>query len=387
LKEPLFKLTGQYRRATHREDHLLQTKAFKPYSLNYRKPPARGTRPVVVHVVGNFCVGGVMRLVVDIIEWMSDEYEHVVITMHNPEPPAVLGANVVEMGEKTSIREFARQMTIFNPAIIHVHHYAPHCLHQPWLWYRTAFLAAASFGVPVIEGVNVPMTPYYHPSVHNYVFVSRYVQDTFGFTHCPNRVIYPGSDFLLFAPRPRQFSDTIGMVFRLDGSTLRKDSIEVFIRVLQARSSTKAIIVGDGRLLSCFKERVQKAGLTERFTFSGYVAYETLPEIFSRLDVFVVPLFCASFGQVTPFAMNMGIPVAAYATGGVPEILDEPSVIAPTGDADALAKIILGLLADQNRSAAIARQNQARARQLFSVEAMVKEYASLYASVRQRATA
>ena len=386
LKEPLFTFTGQYRRALHKEDHLLQANSFQPYSLNYRTPPGSGKRPVVVHVLGNFCVGGLVRLVVDLIEWTSDTYEHVVLTLHNPQPPAFLDVKVVELGEKTSLPQFTRQIAAFNPAIIHVHHYAPHSLYHAWAWYRRALLAAASLKVPIVEGINVPMIPYFHPAVRAYVFVSRYVQDSFGFNGCPNRVIYPGSDFSLFAPRPRQFSDTIGMVYRLDESKLRKESINVFIRVLQARVSTKAIIVGDGCLLSYFKEQVQKAGLTERFTFTGYVSYETLPEIYSRMDVFVAPVFCESFGQVAPFAMNMGLPVAAYAAGALPEILNDSSVVAPTGDASALAEIILGLLTDPMRAEEIARQNQKRARCFFSLERMVEEYGWLYGAVLEKRT-
>lgn len=381
LKEPVHKITGHYRRQAHRDDHLLQTDGFKPYAIRYRKPPAAGNRPVVVHVIGNFCVGGLSRLVVDIIEWTSDRYEHVVITLRNPDPPAFLGVKVVELGEKTSSGGFAQQLAHFDPAMVHVHHYAPHGLHHVWAWYRNAILGAVRIGARVIEGVNVPMIPYHHPAVRAYVFVSRYVQDTFGFLDAPNRVIYPGSDFSVFAPRSHKFSDTIGMVYRLDDSKLRPESIEVFIRVLQARPSARALIVGDGPLMAHFKQQVAAAGLKERFTFTGFVAYEKLPELYNQLDVFVAPIFSESFGQVTPFAMNMGISVAAYATGALPEMLAEPSVIAPTGDAAALATIILRLLAEPADAAALATRGQQRARQLFSVEAMVESYTELYGNI------
>jgi glycosyltransferase involved in cell wall biosynthesis len=222
------------------------------------------------------------------------------------------------------------------------------------------------------------MTPYCHPSVDAYVFVSHYVRERFGFSACANEVIYPGSDFSLFAPRPHAFSDTIGMVYRLDESKLRKESVEVFIRVLQLRPTAKALIVGDGYLLAHFKEAVAKAGLTDRFTFTGYLAYEKLPEFYNQMDIFVAPVFCESFGQVTPFAMNMGIPVVAYETGALPEILNDPAVIAPAGDADALAKIIVELLASTERRAATASRQQARAAAHFSVEQMAAGYAKLY---------
>lgn len=381
LKEPFFKLTGRYHREVHKDDHLLLTGGFKPYQVNYRKPPAASPRPVVVHIAGNAAVGGLSRLWLDIIEWTSDEYSHIVITPHCPAPQAIVGVNILELGLKTSLQKFTRVIRSAKPALVHVHHCAPHSLYSAWQWYRTAVMAAAETGAPVVEGVNVPMTPYCHPAVRAYVFVSNYVRDTFGFQNCPNHVIYPGSDFSLFAPQPKKFSDTIGMVYRLDESKLRRESIQVFIRVLQWRPSAKALIVGDGCLLPHFKAEVKKAGLADRFLFPGYVAYERLPEFYRQMDVFVAPVFCESFGQVTPFAMNMGIPVAAYATGALPEILHDPTIVAPAGDSAGLAEIIVALLADPQRRGETAGCNQSRAAAHFSVGTMVSHYSKLYGTL------
>jgi len=378
LKEPLFKRNGRYHRQIHQDDHLLQKKEFKPYQLRFRKQEGNNGRPVILHFIGNTTVGGLSRLVIDIVEWSSDRYEHVICTLHNPTPPAYVGVKIIECGLKTSVPEFIRTIAGYKPVLIHVHHYAPHHLYDAWQWYRNCTMAAGEMAVPMIQGVNVPMTPYCHPSVSKYVFVSHYVRERFGFNACANEVIYPGSDFSFFAARAHTFSDTIGMVYRLDESKLRKESIDVFIRVLQLRPTAKALIVGDGYLLAHFKESVQKAGLTDRFTFTGYLAYEKLPEFYNRMDVFVAPVFCESFGQVTPFAMNMGIPVVAYETGALPEILDDPSVIAPAGNADALAKIIIDLLASEQRYRETALRQQARAAAHFTVEQMAAEYSKLY---------
>lgn len=382
--EPLLKLSGKYSREVHKNDHELAKSDFKPYELKFRPEPAAGPRPVILHCIGNMAVGGLTRLVVDIIERSSDQYTHVVCTLHNPQPPAFIGARVIELGNDLSVKDFIRHIDRFKPALIHVHHCAPHSLYSAWHWFRNALLAAEAMAIPIVEGVNVPMTPYCHPAVRRYVFVSRYVQDAFAFEHCENSVIYPGSDFSLFTQRPHQFSDTIGMVYRLDESKLRSHSIDVFIRALQLRPTSKALVVGDGCLLPHFKDKVRQAGMSERFTFTGLVAYERLPEIYNQMDVFVAPVFCESFGQVTPFAMSMGIPVAAYATGALPEILDDPSVIAPTGDADALAGVVTRLLADPAWHAQVARRQQKRAQDCFSVETMVAEYVKLYSALLQK---
>jgi glycosyltransferase involved in cell wall biosynthesis len=79
--------------------------------------------------------------------------------------------------------------------------------------------------------------------------------------------------------------------------------------------------------------------------------------------------------------MSMGIPVAAYAVGALPEILDDASVLAPPGDVEALAAIVCQLLDSRDRRLALGAVNRDRTVERFSVDAMAKQYAELYASV------
>jgi glycosyltransferase involved in cell wall biosynthesis len=168
------------------------------------------------------------------------------------------------------------------------------------------------------------------------------------------------------------------MVYRLERDKLEASSIDPFIKVVQQRSNVKALIVGGGSLLSAFRHKVHSAGLDTRFTFTGYVPYEQLPELYARMALFVAPVWQESFGQVSPFAMHMGLPVAGYRVGALPEILGDSAMLAPPGDADALARIILDLLDDPPRQQTIGARNRARAASLFSVEAMVEQYRAIY---------
>src|SRR3990172_12831701 len=97
------------------------------------------------------------------------------------------------------------------------------------------------------------------------------------------------------------------------------------------------------------------------------------------MSIFVAPVWKESFGQVSPFAMNLGIPVVGYRVGGLVEIVDDESLLAPPGDSDALADIIIGLLDDPARCQQIGERNNARAQKSYSVEAMTGAYRALYA--------
>ena len=138
------------------------------------------------------------------------------------------------------------------------------------------------------------------------------------------------------------------------------------------------MIVGGGRFLEPYRTRVAEAGLDGSVTLTGYVPYEALPKLYGEMTIFVAPPHTESFGHVVPLAMNMEIPVAAYAVGALPEILGNTGSLAPSGDVDALAARVVELLDDPERRRRIGRASRVRAEQLFSVETMAAKYRDLY---------
>ncbi|MGG2018651.1 glycosyltransferase, partial [Pseudomonas sp. S8] len=124
------------------------------------------------------------------------------------------------------------------------------------------------------------------------------------------------------------------MVYRLETDKLNADSITPFIKAVQKRPQTRVLIVGGGSLMETFKEAVNSAGVSDNFEFTGYVAYSQLPDLYRRMKLFVAPVWKESFGQVSPFAMRMHVPVVGYDIGAIGEIVDDSSLLAPYGDAD-----------------------------------------------------
>ncbi len=217
-------------------------------------------------------------------------------------------------------------------------------------------------------------------AVRCYVHVSDFVRHRFGRLDGRHVTIYPGSDLAAFGRRPvaAEVDDCIGMTYRLEGDKLDERAIEPFIETVRRRPGTRALIVGGGRFLEPYRARVAAAGLTDAFTFTGYVPYHELPRLYERMSVFVAPVHTESFGQVSPFAMGMELPVAGYQAGALQEIVGDPTLLAPPGDAARLADIVIGLLDDPQRRRAIGAANRQRAVSRFSVETMVAAYAALY---------
>lgn len=353
----------------------ISTKTFDPYEVRVLYP-LKKRRPKVVHVLANFMTGGSSQLVVDLIERLGHCYEQEVVTSYNPDPPSYVGFPIKEIQNKGNPEILLNYFIEFRPELVHIHYWGD--VDEPW--YKQAFLAAERYGCKIIENVNTPVIPFLSENISKYVYVSDYVLNTFGENNAKSHTIYPGSNFDIFKRGLENNipDDCIGMVYRLEPDKLNEQSIDTFIEVVKRRPTTKVLIVGGGTFLEPYKEAARVAGVLNSFIFTGFVSYKDLPALYSQMSLFVAPVWKESFGQVTPFAMSMGIPVVGYNIGALSEIIADKTLLAPSGDSNRLAEIIIELLNDREKRIEIGVQNRNRAHISFSVEAMIEGYKSLY---------
>lgn len=357
----------------------LVTKTDEETGYMVQVPQVKPDAPKVAHVIANFMTGGSSRLVVDLIEYLGNDYQQAIITSFIPDPPAYLGIDIEEcrfpVDSAPFIEYFQRQL----PDFIHVHYWGD--VDEPW--YAKAIEAAKIFNIPVIENINTPIAPHLSDAVNRYVYVSDYVRQVFGQKNDSHVTIYPGSDFSRFMRDDRESvpKDCIGMVYRLEGDKLNINAIEPFIKTVQKRPNTTVLIVGGGTLLEPFQHAVKEAGLEESFEFTGYVKYDDLPDYYRRMSLFIAPVWKESFGQVSPFAMNMRVPVIGYNVGAISEIVNSDVMLAPAGDADALSDIAVSLLDNDMLRNKLGKEHQIRAKENFSIQAMIDAYDHLYAEV------
>lgn len=362
----------------HLNRRLAEKEAVPPYQLKYQ-PVDHATR--IFHFNGNFVVGGTSQLIVDIIERTSDKYFHKIIVPRYPKPLPYQPLSIAEY-TLSELPDLYKCLQKEKPSLVHIHYWVRpmHRYFDFGLWYEAIFKMCNELGLKVIQNVNVPTHPFHSPGIRHNVFVSKYLEQEFNDTNVPASVIYPGSDLQHFSIEEGYVypDDTIGMVYRLDTDKLNKEAIEVFILAAKKRKDLKCYIVGGGTLLGYYQDRVKKEGLSAQFTFTGFVSYDTLPQHYKKIGVIVAPVHDESFGQVTPFAMGMGIPVVGYDTGALSEILGSSDNLVPYGDINALAEKAIDVLSDPVRARQTGERNRDRARQLFSIEKMISEYENLY---------
>ena len=355
---------------------------FSPYEVAIINP-IQNNRPRVLHIIGNFYTGGSSQLIVDLIEHLGHQFEQEVIARDLPSKPSYVGLKIHHQEKLNHYHQALDILDNFRPDFIHLHYLGHHkddYSELDWKWYHKFFLAAREYGCKIVENINIPTDPYVSDLVSHYVYVSDYVKQEFGHIGDRNITIYPGSDLKLFSREnnSQRASDCIGMVYRLEGDKLNENAIDVFIKVIQRRPRTKVLIVGGGYYLELYQNKVQQAGVEEAFTFTGYTSYENLTQLYEQISVFVAPVHTESFGQVTPLAMGMEIPVVGYNVGAIQEIVGDGDLLAPPEDSDTLANIIIDLLSDRQRQLEIGAKNLQRAKQRFSLEAMIDSYGQIY---------
>jgi glycosyltransferase involved in cell wall biosynthesis len=141
------------------------------------------------------------------------------------------------------------------------------------------------------------------------------------------------------------------------------------------------VIVGDGPLRERIAARAQSLGLGERLVLAGFRA--DARRLMAAFDLAVIPSLSEGFSIVAVEAMAAARPVAAYATGGLPEVVADgrTGLLAPERDADALAAAIEALLTDPVRAREMGEAGRERTRECFSLSAMIERIQNLYADL------
>ena len=112
-------------------------------------------------------------------------------------------------------------------------------------------------------------------------------------------------------------------------------------------------------------------------------------EMLNAMDVFVLPSISEGISNSLLEAMATGLPVVATATGGNPEVVvdGDSGLLFPVGDSGGLADKLLGLGAGKDLRFQLGERALRRAKENFSIDSMVRNYAQLYESLASVATA
>jgi glycosyltransferase involved in cell wall biosynthesis len=154
---------------------------------------------------------------------------------------------------------------------------------------------------------------------------------------------------------------TVGMMRREKGFD---HLIRVTARLRDRGLFANCVIVGGGDdgITSELRALTRELDLEDRVVFTGY--RQDVASLMHVFDVMVVPSLRESQTRVVPQAFACGLPVVAYATGGLPELVADGVTgwLSPTGDVAHLTDRIYAVATqpDQRSAVAAAARNYAR---------------------------
>lgn len=159
----------------------------------------------------------------------------------------------------------------------------------------------------------------------------------------------------------------------------------VFARVLKSAPRAIFILAGEGPALAHCKSYVETLGLTQQVRFVGYLSREKeLLDCYRAGDLFVFSSKTETQGLVLLEAMALGVPVVSTAYMGTADIVNpQRGARAAPDDEAGFATIVLELLADPQRRAAMSTEARAYAA-TWSADAMAQRLAQLYSDVSAR---
>lgn len=174
----------------------------------------------------------------------------------------------------------------------------------------------------------------------------------------------------------------IGTAGRLEGMKGFEFLVEAAGLLASRGVEFEVRIAGKGSKRAELEAQAAELGVGERVRFVGHVS--DMPEFYRGLDVFVLPsVSTEGLPLVVLESMAMGTPVVATRLAGAPEVIDdgETGLLAPPGDAEALADALGRLAGDEELRKELGAAGAAHVRERFTVERVAREVVEVYCAV------
>ena len=127
--------------------------------------------------------------------------------------------------------------------------------------------------------------------------------------------------------------------------------------------------------------------LPRRARALGHLDEQRLATAYAAADLFVLPALAENLPNAALESMASGTPVVAFDVGGIPDAVrhEETGLLAPVGDAEALAAAIRRLLEDGELRARLGQTARETAEREYPAELEARRFAELYAELLEAA--
>ncbi len=166
-----------------------------------------------------------------------------------------------------------------------------------------------------------------------------------------------------------------------------KNGVEFFVRAMPAivaGADVEAIVIGDGPDRNKLETLARELGVTDRIDFLGARPHDEMPGLLRSADLAVFPSLVEATSVAALECMACGLPVAASAVGGLPQIVDDSvGGLFPPSDPGALSAKVLKLLAEGGLAARGAAGRE-KVVTMWSNERLVDRHLEVYRKLARK---
>jgi len=188
----------------------------------------------------------------------------------------------------------------------------------------------------------------------------------------------------LFSPPTTRPRDRLLFVGRLNA----QKGLELLLRALALLPERVSLdVVGEGEERERLVRLAADLALGERVRWHGAQPHPRLPDFYTRSSALVMPSVGEGLGLVAAEAALTGLPVVAFDSGGVRDLVvhGRTGLLVSSVSTEALAAAIGALLERDDQGASLGVAGRAHALATVSPPAVARRYAQIYRGVLARA--
>ena len=170
----------------------------------------------------------------------------------------------------------------------------------------------------------------------------------------------------------------LGIVARLSWEKEHKTLFDAVAQLKSNGTNVALVVIGDGPLKEELHGYVSDVGIADAVFFLGE-RYD-VPRLLQVFDVFVLSSRMEGMSLTLLEAMAAGLPIVATDVGGNSEVVaaGETGILIEPGNPAALAEAAEKFVADRELARTMGERGRTRVNEIFSLEAMVKRYETVY---------